>query len=84
MLVIFDLNGTLCHVNKSTKAVGQQGIYSKEGIMKAKPIYQGANTEIFARPSFEKIKNDLLVQNKKEFDLGLWSSAGLEDSQLLV
>jgi hypothetical protein len=52
--------------------------------MKATPIYSGANTEIFARPSFDKIKNELLVKNKKEFDLGFWSSAGLEDSQLLV
>ena len=80
MLVIFDLNGTLCHVNKNTKSVGQQGIYSSEGLMKAKPLYTGSNTEIFARPSLDKIKNDMLVKHKKEFDLGFWSSAGLDDS----
>ena len=52
--------------------------------MKAKPIFSDAKAEIFARPSFDKIKNDLLVKSRKEFDVGFWSSAGLEDSQLLV
>jgi hydroxymethylpyrimidine pyrophosphatase-like HAD family hydrolase len=37
-LIIFDLNGTLCHYNKNLKNFARQGIYS-EGDMKAEASY---------------------------------------------
>lgn len=48
--------------------------------MKAHALYQDNKVQLFGRPSLDKIKNGLLVKEKKDFDLGIWSSAGLEDS----
>ena len=41
-LVIFDLNGTLFHMNKDPKKFAQQGIYSS-GELKAHAAYQDKN-----------------------------------------
>lgn len=67
-------------MNKDPKVAGQQGVYSQEGDMKANALYQDNKAQIFGRPSLDKVKNGLLIQEKKNFDLGIWSSAGLDDS----
>ena len=41
-LIIFDLNGTLCHMNKDLQKFIRQGIYT-EGSMKAEASYQDKN-----------------------------------------
>ena len=39
MLLIFDLNGTLCHMNKDQKVISQEGMYSKDRPNMAQAIY---------------------------------------------
>ena len=56
MLLIFDLNGTLCHMNKNTKLTGQTGIYKN-----VKPFYEEPNYQLYGRPSLDLIKYGLLV-----------------------
>ena len=49
-LLIFDLDGVLCHYTKAySKKSNVQGIYSKGDLM-ASPIYQEKSNAIFARP----------------------------------
>ena len=78
LLVVLDLNGTICHLNKSQKVFNKQGVYS-QGENVATPIAQTSKYSLFARPNLNKM-TDLLVKEKKKYDIGIWSSAGLEDS----
>lgn len=49
-LLIFDLDGTLCHMTKSFKRTANvSGIYS-QGDLEAKPIFAEKTTAIYARP----------------------------------
>ena len=83
-LLIFDLDGTLCHFTNDFKRQSNvQGIYSK-GELEASPIYQDKTTAIFARPQLEKITHDLLVSKKKLYDVGVWSSSNMEDTELMI
>ena len=83
-LLIFDLDGTLCHMTKNFKRQANvQGIYS-QGELEAKPIYQEKSTAIYGRPQLNKIAFDILIRQKKLYDVGVWSSASLEDTELLV
>ena len=52
--------------------------------MKAEASYQDKQIQIFKRPGFDMMTMNMLVKNKKDFDFGIWSSAGLDDSQNMV
>ena len=79
-LIIFDLNGLLGHLTKSHKKHNNLGIYSAD----AKPIFEDNNTAVFARPNLNVIAFDLLVRDKKDYDVGVWSSAGMDDTRLMI
>ena len=83
-LLIFDLDGVLCHLTRDYKRnTNVQGIYSK-GDLKAKPKYVDNTTAIFERPSLDKVSYNLLIQQKKMYDVGVWSSANMEDTELMI
>ena len=52
--------------------------------MKAEASYEDKNIQLFKRPGFDLMTMYMLVKQKKDFDIGIWSSAGLEDSQNIV
>ena len=61
-LLIFDLDGTLCHMtNKFKRHTNVQGIYS-QGDLEAKPIFQDKSTAIYTRPQLNTIAYDILVR----------------------
>lgn len=86
MLLVFDLNGVLGYVNKNVKTFNQYGIYNREdvsvdtsgavpGSMAAvKPIFEDSKMQIFQRPNLHYINYEMLLKNKKEVDIGVWSS----------
>jgi hypothetical protein len=81
-LLILDLNGLLGYMTKSYTHHGV-GVYNT-GYNEAKPIYTEGKTAIFARPSLEKVTFETLVRKKSLYDVGVWSSAGFEDTKLMV
>ena len=58
----------------------------KGGDLEAKPIYHDDETKkaIFARPNVDKINYDMLVKQKKLYDVGIWSSSNIQDTELMV
>ena len=60
-----------------------QGIYSS-GDNSVDPTYVKSNEALFERPNLDKITFDLLVKQKKNYDVGIWSSTDRDVSQLLV
>ena len=83
-LLIFDLDGVLCHFSQEFKRkTNVRGIYA-HGELKASPLYQEKNQAIYARPQLDKITYDMLIRNKSMYDIGVWSSANLQDTELLV
>ncbi len=71
MLLVFDLNGTLGYATKSPKLYNQQGIYTGQEI---KPSFTDHKYQVYNRPSSQFITYDLLVKQKKQIDIGVWSS----------
>ena len=83
-LLIFDLDGTLCHFTKqfkSSKSV--QGVY-QAGDMEAKPLFSDKQLAVFGRPQLDKITFDVLVRQKSLYDIGVWSSSNMEDTELMI
>ena len=82
-LVVFDLNGVLGYYTKEHNKYMSQGIYSV-GDRKVKPQFTHANSALYERPNLDKIAFDLLVKQKKMYDVGVWSCANKEETQFLV
>lgn len=49
-----------------------------------KPIHTDANLSLYARPNMRTITYNLLIQKKKIYDIGVWSSADPEDTKIMV
>ena len=85
-LLIFDLDGLLCHYTRNfSRKTNVTGVYMK-GDLEAKPIYHCDDTKraIYARPNLAKINYDILIKQKKLYDVGIWSSSNIEDTELMV
>ena len=52
--------------------------------MKAKPVFEDSNNQIFQRPNLSYINFELLIKEKKNYDIGVWSSQNRETTELLV
>jgi hypothetical protein len=85
------MNGVLGHVNKNVKSFNQYGIYNqtqspsgdgKTGaeVLSVKPVFEDHTTQVFARPNLHYINYELLLKNKKEVDIGVWSSQDRENT----
>ena len=81
-LLILDLNGLLGYMTKNFTQAGV-GVYNS-GYNEAKPIYSEGRTAIFARPNLEQITFETLIRKKSMYDVGIWSSAGFDDTKLMV
>lgn len=80
-LLIFDLNGVLGHYSNDFHLYGSTGIYQtgtsgKELTSANNIVWQdkGLGHAIFARPYIKKVTLDMLVREKKKYDIGIWSS----------
>ena len=47
LLVIIDLNGTICHFNKNKKAFNNIGMYKESGDNQALPIFKNKEYQIY-------------------------------------
>ena len=83
-LLILDLNGVLGYMSKNHTKVGSLGVYTDKNDAEAKPIHVDHNLAIYERPNISSITFELLVRKKKHYDIGVWSSAGFDDTKLLV
>ena len=79
-LLIFDLNGVLGYMTKELKKTGVSGIYAAE----TKPDFVDNRIAIFNRPYIEKMTFEILIRKKKQYDIGVWSSADYNDTKLMV
>ena len=79
-LLIFDLNGVLGYMTKELKKTGASGIYAAE----TKPDFFDNRIAIFNRPYIEKMTFEILIRKKKQYDIGVWSSADYNDTKLMV
>jgi len=70
-LIILDLNGVLGYITKEFKTVRSSGIYNQE----IQPDFLDSKVAIYNRPYLEKMTFDVLIRKKKQFDVGVWSSA---------
>lgn len=52
--------------------------------MKAVPSYKDANLSIYSRPNLTDFIFNFLVQKKRIYDVGVWSSAGFDDTKIMV
>jgi len=94
MLLVFDLNGVLGHVNKNVKTFNQYGIYNqtqtvsrdpnKTEVVAVKPVFEDNTVQVFARPNLHYINYELLLKSKKEVDIGVWSSQDRDNTQQQV
>eukprot|EP00347_Sterkiella_histriomuscorum_P009142 403342359 len=84
LLLIFDLPGVLGYVNKNLKATAAKGIYSQDSDTPAKPVYKDSYQEVYARPKVEEVQQEVLIRQRKVFDVGIWSSLGREDTEIFI
>lgn len=82
-LLILDLNGVLGYMTKETTKYGATGVYAQQ-IMRAVPSYKDANLSIYSRPNLTEFIFNFLVQKKRIYDVGVWSSAGFDDTKIMV
>ena len=85
-MLIFDLDGLLCYYTRNySRKTNVTGVYT-QGDLKAIPIYHSEEDKkaIYARPNVGKINYDLLVKQKKLYDVGIWSSSNMQDTELMV
>jgi hypothetical protein len=79
-LLIFDLNGVLGYMTKEFKTIGSGGIYNQE----VHPEFLDSKVAVYNRPFLEKMTYDVLIRKKKQYDVGVWSSADYNDTKLMV
>lgn len=86
-LLIFDLDGLLCHYTKKyKKKVNVQGVYAQGSDIEAKPAFvdESQSKAIYTRPMLNKITFDILINQKSMYDIAVWSSADMDDTQLMI
>ena len=82
-LLILDLNGVLGHMPIKSGSHGTRGVYSHKD-MEAKPIFKDHEHTLYERPNLTQLTYDLLIMKKKIYDVGVWSSAGFDETKLMI
>lgn len=89
-LLIFDLNGVLGHYSTDYQKFRSTGIYHTAGqpgddlTSVDQLLWSDRDHAIFGRPSLRKVTFDMLVREKKKYDIGIWSSNDQKTTELLV
>ena len=48
------------------------------------PIFVDKTTAIYERPQLSMINFDILIRQKNLYDIGIWSSSGMNDTELMI
>ena len=83
-LLIYDLNGVLGYMThnhaKTSKGIGIYG----QGELKVGPDWSDEKTAVYKRPNLHKIADELMIGNKRLYDIGIWSGCDYNDTKLMI
>ena len=84
LLLILELNGTMGHFTRNKVSSSALNPSVSKIYQDASPLFSDSQCSIYGRPNLKRMTNDVLIKQKKQFDIGIWSSANFDDTKLMV